>query len=296
MKIGVLIKTVNLVYAQTGMELEKNFVGDDDIIHFINPLDEVALEYALQLKDKEPGTQVVAISCGDSHAEDGLRRCLAMGADRAMLIESNRWEELDGAAASKIVGAACDKETFDLILCGSKAIDDNDGILGPFIAERLDMPYISSIVDIEVDVEAKKLKLQRLVEGSDRQLLESSLSVLITVEKGSIIPRYPNLRGFLAAENAEIEKVLAKKLVATDTSFSDMNLTEVTSYSRPRPKKKRTSSEPEEIRPAEERISYMIFGDASMEKGGGSTVEAGSDEMYERFGELLKTANVFSGQ
>jgi len=286
MKIGVLIKTLKLVYAQTGMELADNFVSEDDIVRMINPLDEAALEYALQLKDRHTGVQVVALSYGDAAAEDGLRRCLAMGADRAVFMECKAWENLDTAATAQFVSDTCKKESFDLILSGATTIDDNDGLLGAYVAEQLGMAYASSIVDIEI-ADASKLKLQRIVEGSDRQLLESTFPVLLSVEKGSIIPRYPTLTGFLSASKVELER-----MAVAEGSLAGASLTEITSYSRPRPKRKRQSRANQELPPAEDRISFMVNGDASKAKSGGSVVDADSKEMFERFDDLLLQAGV----
>src|SRR5512138_2169152 len=124
MKIGVLIKTVRFVAAQTGTDRSSNNICPEDIIHMLNPLDEVALEYALALKDRTAGVTVVAISLGDRFADEGLRRALAMGADDAIHVQCEEHERLDAMAKSALLARVCERERCDLILCGETSIDD----------------------------------------------------------------------------------------------------------------------------------------------------------------------------
>jgi len=290
MKIGVLVKTVNFVYAQTGTDLRSNYVGRDDIVQMLNPADEAALEQALQLKDRHPGTQVVAVACGDHAAETGLRHALAMGADRAihLLCED---PGLDAWALSQLQGKACRREGFDLLLCGTHAIDVNDELQGQFVAARLGIPCATSIVRITAASDPRRLELQRLIERSDRQLLECSLPALLTIEKGGTTPRYPTLSGFLHAREAAIELLTVAELGETAASLTGQKRTEVVGVSRPRPMRSvLTSGQP--LRPVAERISFMVNGDTSQARAGGRVIEADSAELFPRLDALLREAGV----
>jgi electron transfer flavoprotein beta subunit len=292
MKIGVLVKTVKFVYAQTGTDIQTNYVGPDDIVHMLNPLDEIALEYALQLKDQDPATQVIAVSCGDHTAEDGLRRSLAMGADRAVHVPCEDRGGLDPIAISKLLGLACERERFDLILCGATAIDVNEGLEGPYVAERLAIPYASNIVHIAAGSDGRRLNVQRVVERSDRQLLECRLPVLLTVEKGTATPRYPTLAGFLRSREVPLEVVEQNELgVSRPRDLTELKQTELFGYTRPKPKRRRDSALQSRL-PAAARVSFMVNGDASREKSGGRIVKAGSEEIFGKLDEMLRAAGV----
>lgn len=292
MKIGVLVKTVKFVYAQTGTDIQNNYVGPDDIVCMLNPLDEVALEYALQLKDQDPATQVVAVACGDPAAEDGLRRSLAMGADRAIHVQCEDRDGLDPVATSQILSLACKREEFDLILCGATAIDTNEGLEGPYVAERLAIPHASNVVSISVASDKKHLEVQRVVEQSNRQFLECRLPVLLTVEKGSTTPRYPTLAGFLRAREVQVETMKPIDLGIPRKNFlAELQVTEFSGYSRPKPKRRGNASL-RPLPPAAARVNFMVDGDTSREKRGGRIVKAGSEEMFGRLDEVLREAGV----
>lgn len=293
MKIGVLVKTVKFVYAQTGTDIQTNYVGLDDIVHMLNPLDEIALEYALQLKDQDPDTQVIAVACGDQTAEDGLRRSLAMGADRAVHVPCEDRDGLDPFAISKLLSLACKREKFDLILCGATAIDANEGLEGPYVAERLAIPYTSKVVHIAADRDNRRLNVQRVVERSDRQLLECRLPALLTVERGTTTPRYPTLTGFLRSREVPLEVVEPKELVGISSprDLAELQQTECTGFTRPKPKRRRDAAL-QSMLPAATRVSFMVNGDTSRGKTGGRIVTAGSEEMFGRLDEMLRDAGV----
>lgn len=292
MKIGVLVKTVNYLYAQTGTNIDNNFIGNDDYVHMINPLDEMAMEYALQLKDRLPLAQVTAIGYGEEAEEKSCRRSLAMGADHAIHLVMDHLDELDAFAVSHILSLACRSQQFDLILCGTAAIDTNDGLNGPFLAERLGMSHLSNVVKIDVKEAGKTLAVQRLVEAGNRQLMECDLPVLLTMAKAGITPRYPTLADFLRAAEADVETKQPgdfKENGCIDPLT--LNRTVVTRYSRPVPRRQDGTAKLAKMA-AKERISFMIDGDAGGEQGGGEIVEAGSKEMYVRLEALLADAGI----
>jgi electron transfer flavoprotein beta subunit len=292
MKIGVLMKTVEFVYAQTGTEIGKNFVCADDIVAMVNPLDETALEYALEIKDRQPDVTVVALTLGDGFAEEGLRKGLAMGADRAVHIHCEEYDCLDAFASSAALARACERERFDLILCGAVAIDDNGGLEGPYVAERLGIPHVSGVVKISVRGGGRPLEVERVVERSDRQVLECVMPALLTVRKGTTLPRYPTLAGVLRARESAITVVEPEALgFDKKTPLSSLVLTRTVGLSGPKPKKNRMAQQAARLSAAE-RVNAMLQGGSSRERAGGRTVEGGSAEMFDRLESILATAGI----
>lgn len=293
MKVGVLIKTVKYVHAQTGSDIKNNCIDSDDIVRMVNPLDEVALEWALRLKDLQPDTRVVAVSLGDQCAEDGLRKSLAMGADAAVHLQSEGLEGLDSAATSELFARACQKEGFDLILCGATAIDDNEGLEGPYLAGRLAFPHVSSVVEISLADGNRHLRLQRVVERGDRQLLECSLPALLTIQKGNVVPRYPTLAGFLRAEKGAVTVLTAKALGVAQGALLLSAVTEVVGYSSPKPKKRHVVAQTQLS--AAQRVEFMVNRDASKQKEGGKLVDGKSEEMFGSLAKIFTDAGILKG-
>jgi electron transfer flavoprotein beta subunit len=294
MRIIVLVKTVKFVYAQTGTEIAKNYIGPDDIIHILNPYDELAMEYALKLKDRQAGTKVLALSLGDGFAEEGLRRSLAMGADEAIHIEYEDYENLDPCATASTLAPVCRQSGFDLILCGAEALDDNAGLVGPYVAESLNIPHISRAVKIEMHGKGERVQVHRAVERGDRQILECRLPALLAIEKGTTVPRYPALAGFLRAENWPLMKLAPKDLDLPIYEPDQLRkLTERTALSNPKPKRKKEGHLKKKLSAAE-RLKLITKREPSKEKEGGKIIEGFSEEMFARLNRILTEAGALS--
>ncbi len=201
MNIIVLIKTVRFIYAQTGADLKNNYIGPDDILHVLNPFDELALECALTVQDAYPNTRIEAISLGDEFAARiGLKRAIAMGADEAIHVECNEKQIEDAWATASILSSVCREQPFDLIFCGANTLDGNSGLVGSYVAQMLDLPHISGIIHIGIPEDnGKQVRIERKIERGDRQILSCTLPALFSVQKGASIPRYPKLKGVFAS-------------------------------------------------------------------------------------------------
>lgn len=294
MKIGVIINTIKFIYAQTGTEIKKNYVCQDDIIDIINPLDELALEYALGLKDRHTDVSVVVLGLGDKSAENGLRKGLAVGADRAVHILCDDCQALDSFASSAALSAACKREKFDVILCGAARISDNDCTEGSYVAGRLGIPHITGVVTISVGPGTRSIEVQRVIERGDRQIMECDLPALLTIQKGeAVVPRYPTLAGTLRAESSPITLLSLQDLGFKGVdSLLSLCMTETTAYSGPKPKKKRDVLQVSRLSAAQ-RIDLMVNRDMSREKQGGNILEGVSDEMFARLDTILTDAGIY---
>ena len=175
-----------------------------------NPEDKVALELALQTRDKFGG-EVIALTMGPPKASELLRECLYMGADRGILISDRKFAGADTLATSYVLSEAIKKTgSFDMIFAGRQAIDGDTAQVGPQTAEKLGLPQVTYTEKIE-SLEKKKITIRRKIDGG-HEILECQLPVLITVIKDAAIPRPFKARRVMAFKNArslvELEKMV----------------------------------------------------------------------------------------
>ncbi|TSI03163.1 electron transfer flavoprotein subunit beta/FixA family protein [Lysinibacillus sp. BW-2-10] len=180
-------------------------IQDDGAEFIINPYDEYAIEEAIQVRDAKGG-KVVVVTIGGEDAEKQLRTALAMGADEAVLINTeDDLDELDQASAAYILAEYLKDKEADLILAGNVAIDGGTGQVGPRVADLLEINYVTTITNLEID--GTNVKIVRDIEG-DSEVIETSLPLLVTAQQGLNEPRYPSLPGIMKAKKkplAELE-------------------------------------------------------------------------------------------
>lgn len=170
----------------------------------INPYDEYAIEEAIQMKDKHGG-EVTVITVGGEDAEKELRTALAMGADKAVLVNiEDDLENGDEYTTARVLAQFFKENKFDMILGGNVAIDGGSGQVGPRIAELLDIPYVTTIT--KIDINGESVTIERDVEG-DKEIIETSLPVLVTAQQGLNEPRYPSLPGIMKAKKKPLEEL-----------------------------------------------------------------------------------------
>lgn len=179
-------------------------VQEDGAEFIINPYDEYGIEEAIRLREKHGG-EVTAISVGTDEVEKQLRTALAMGVDKAVLINAEE-DIVDGdqfTTATIITKYLKDKDV-DIILAGNVAIDGGSGQVGPQVAEGLGIPYVTTIT--KIDVNGSEVSITRDVEG-DSEIIQTSLPVLVTCQQGLNEPRYPSLPGIMQARRKPLEEV-----------------------------------------------------------------------------------------
>lgn len=179
-------------------------IEDDAAEFIINPYDEYAVEEAIKQRDAHGG-EVTVVTIGDEEAEKQLRTALAMGADKAVLINTeDDLEEGDAFTTAKILETFFEDKEADLILAGNVAIDEASGQVGPRLAERLDIPFVTTIVGLEID--GTTAQIEKDVEG-DIEHLEIELPLLVTCQQGLNEPRYPSLPGIMKAKKKPLEEL-----------------------------------------------------------------------------------------
>jgi electron transfer flavoprotein alpha/beta subunit len=182
----------------------------------INPYDMHAIEAGLQIREKVGGKMTV-ITMGPPQAENALRDAISMGVDDALLLSDRAFAGSDTWATSYTLSKAIEKLGADIIICGKQAIDGDTAQVGPEVAEFLNIPHISYIRRIE-DITQSSIRVQRLMdEGYD--VVESTLPVLLTVVKELNEPRFPSLKGKMAAKKAEIKKWGSSDIQADESSI-----------------------------------------------------------------------------
>lgn len=167
--------------------------------------DEVALEAALALRARHGG-EVLAVTAGAGKAVDALRRALAFGADRVLQIDDPALAAADGLGVAAALAAVVRCEGADLVLAGRQALDDEAGLVGPAVAERLAWPHVADAVALEVDPEARRARVERTVDGG-HEVLDVPLPALVTAQKGLAVPRVPQVTGVMKAMRARIDRL-----------------------------------------------------------------------------------------
>ncbi|MFS0780659.1 electron transfer flavoprotein subunit beta/FixA family protein [Bacillus sp. 1P06AnD] len=202
MNIYVLLKRT--FDTEEKITLSNGKINEDGAEFIINPYDEYAVEEAINVRDAHGG-EVTVVTVGSEEAEKQLRTALAMGADKAVLINvEDDVEDGDQFSTSKILGEYLKDKEADLIIAGNVAIDSGSGQVGPRVAEFLDIPYITTITKLTID--GTNVSVIRDVEG-DSEVIETSLPLLVTAQQGLNEPRYPSLPGIMKAKKKPLEEL-----------------------------------------------------------------------------------------
>jgi electron transfer flavoprotein beta subunit len=179
-------------------------INEDGAEFIINPYDEYAIEEAIQVRDANGG-EITVVSVGNEETEKQLRTALAMGADKAVLINiEDDVENGDQYTTAKILAEYLKDKEADLILGGNVAIDNASGQVGPRVAELLNIPYVTTITKLEID--GTNVTVTRDVEG-DSEVIETSLPLLVTAQQGLNEPRYPSLPGIMKAKKKPLDEL-----------------------------------------------------------------------------------------
>ena len=203
MKILVPVKRVPDPYGRITLTSagEVNFT---DLKWVVNPFDEIALEEAVRLRERGASVEIVAVSVGGNDCEPILRAALAMGADRAILIEDESGS--DARAVAFLLSAVADLEHPDIILMGKQAIDDDNSQVGPRLAARLSLPQATFASKIVVSDDGLRARVTREVD-SGQETLDVSLPALITTDLRLNEPRYVALPAIIKARAKPLQRL-----------------------------------------------------------------------------------------
>ena len=200
MKVLVTVKRVIDPYVKVRVKADGSGVETANVKMTMNPFCEIAVEQAVRMKEAGVVTEIVVVSIGTQQSQETLRTALAIGADRAILVETN--EELQPLAVAKLLKAICQKEAPQLVILGKQAIDDDANQTGQMLAALLGWPqatFASKVV-----VEKEQAKVTREVDGG-LETISIRLPAIVTTDLRLNEPRYVTLPNIMKAKKKTLE-------------------------------------------------------------------------------------------
>ena len=200
MKVLVPVKRVVDYNVKVRVKSDGTGVDIANVKMSMNPFDEIAIEEAVRLREKGVVTEVIAVSCGVTQCQETLRTAMAIGADRAILVETS--EELQPLAVAKLLKALVDKEQPGLIILGKQAIDDDNNQTGQMLAALANLPQ--AVFASKVEIIDGKARITREIDGG-AETLSLSLPAVITTDLRLNEPRYVTLPNIMKAKKKTLE-------------------------------------------------------------------------------------------
>jgi electron transfer flavoprotein beta subunit len=207
MKVLVCVKRVIDFNVKVRVKPDASGIDMANVKMSMNPFDEIAVEEAVRLKEKGVVTEIVAVSCGIAASQETLRTALALGADRAILVQTD--QELQPLAVAKLLRAIIAKEAPQLVILGKQAIDDDANQTGQMLAALLDWPQATFAS--KLDIADGKASVKREVDGG-LETVEVDLPTVVTTDLRLNEPRYATLPNIMKAKKKPLETVTPEAL------------------------------------------------------------------------------------
>ncbi len=204
MKLFVCVNQVPDTETKVKVGGDGKTIDRSEVNLILNPYDEFAVEAALQLKDKNGG-EVTYVSVGGDSMKEVIRKALAMGGDKGIHVKTDNIGD-SYSVASRLAAVLKDAGA-DMILFGKQSIDYDDAAVGTMVAEMLGLPSASVVVKLDVDASSKGVVCEREIEGG-KETVEMTMPCVISAQKGLNEPRYPSLKGIMAAKSKPIQEVV----------------------------------------------------------------------------------------
>jgi len=207
MKIVVTCKRVVDFNVKVRVKADGSGVDLANVKMSMNPFDEIAVEEAVRLKEKGIATEIVAVSCGTAACQETLRTALALGADRAILVQTDA--ELQPLAVAKLLKAIVEREKPQLVLAGKQAIDDDASQVGQMLAALLDWPQ--AVYASKVEISGSSARVITEIDGG-METIELALPAVVTADLRLNEPRYATLPNIMKAKKKPLETVTPEAL------------------------------------------------------------------------------------
>src|SRR5204862_3365599 len=201
MKIAVCVKRVPDSETRVKISPDGKSLDEAGVKFVLNPYDEFAVEEALRRKEKAGSGEVAVFCLGPAAGQETIRTALAMGADRGILLQADKIPA-DPFETARMIAAELKSGSWDLILFGRMAIDGYNHQVGALTAELLGLPCVTAVSHLEI--EGTKGVAEREIEGAI-EVVEFPLPAVLTVDKGLNEPRYPALKGIMAAKKKPLD-------------------------------------------------------------------------------------------
>ena len=207
MRVMVAIKRVIDFNVKVRVKPDGSGIDAANVKMSMNPFDEIAVEEAVRLKEKGVATEIVAVSCGVAASQETLRTALALGADRAILVQTD--QEMQPLAVAKLLRAIIAKEAPQVAILGKQAIDDDANQTGQMLAALLDWPQATFAS--KLDIADGKASVKREVDGG-LETVEVTLPAVVTTDLRLNEPRYATLPNIMKAKKKPLETVTPEAL------------------------------------------------------------------------------------
>jgi electron transfer flavoprotein beta subunit len=201
MKIAVCVSHVPDTAAKIKIGADQKSIDPSGVTYIINPYDEFAVEEALKQKDNLKAEEVIVISLGADSSKETIRKALAMGADKGILLKDDSYR--DSMSVAKALAEEIKAQGCELVFFGKQSVDYDNSITGQLTAGFLNYSCVSVVVDLKI--EGNRVTAEREIEGG-REVVETEIPVVITAQKGLNEPRYASLKGIMAAKKKVIEE------------------------------------------------------------------------------------------
>ena len=216
MKTAVCMKYVPMI-ARMQFDYEARTIVRDGVPSEVNPFDVLGVVRAVELKS-EPGDEVVVLTMGPPGASEGLTSCLALGADRGVLVTDRALAGSDTLATSRALALALGREQPDLIICGRNSTDGETGQVGPEVAELMGLPHVSSVRRLELTADRRAAIVERITDEG-LQTIECDLPAVICVTEGVAPELFPNRQQMEEAATKPLDEVSCAQLSDDATQF-----------------------------------------------------------------------------
>lgn len=214
MKIAVCVSHVPDTATKVKVGADQKTIDSSGVTYIVNPYDEFAIEEALKLKEKVGGdSEVTAISVGNDANKETIRKALAMGVDKGILLKDDNQRDSFGVA--KALAEEIKSQGFEMVFCGKQSVDYDNSAVPQFTAEFLGYSCITVVVSLNVD--GNKVTAEREIEGG-KEVVETELPAVIGAQKGLNEPRYASLKGIMASKKKPIEE----KPAAASENFAEV--------------------------------------------------------------------------
>ena len=214
MKIAVCVSHVPDTATKVKVGADQKTIDPSGVTYVVNPYDEFAIEEALKMKEKFGGdSEVTAISVGGDANKETIRKALAMGVDKGILLKDENHRDSFGIA--KALAEEIKSGNYELVFCGKQSVDYDNSAVPQLLSEFLGFSCISVVVSLNID--DRKVTAEREIEGG-KEVVETELPVIIGAQKGLNEPRYASLKGIMASK----KKVIEEKPAATSEQYAEV--------------------------------------------------------------------------
>lgn len=202
MKVLVLVKEVPDTWGDRTLDLETGLADRAASERVLDEIGERAIEAAVVLKEADPEIEVVLLSMGPESVQSGLRKGLAMGADRAVLVQDDELRGADLTLTAQTLAAAIRAEGFDLVIAGAFSTDGSGGVVPAMIAEHLGVAHLTSLASVQRD--GDRVAGDRATDGGTARV-SAPLPAVVSITEGMPEARFPNFKGIMAAKKKPID-------------------------------------------------------------------------------------------